>query len=392
MYLYNNRRKYVAGGAIGRKTLERATIELTKSAYVYAGVPLTPTATVKLDGATLVANRDYIVSYQDNVDVGIATVAATGIGAYYGSASTTFYILSSSSNWAAVDFTQLAWGADASTQLVYNSTSIVKNVQHIQIVKPSGTEMLHFSSLELGRAFIWGWTLNGEFDVSKFTASPSPLSPSVSTAYYGSALLRTDDGLGGVDCGSMSAEIKPYTTTAAYNIKFTTSQSGQYQFDSRTHGNAIALTANPVHMAFSADGKKFYYKAGTDNMLYCRNLTTAFDFSTMSATDDASVNLNGFDEVTWRDFTFAPDGLNMVATSGDGTGTVHMFSLTEAWNIESIAQRTSQKQLFSSGAYLNAVVLNDTGTKMIVFNGGDNNFYGYTLVPTGGGGGGVTPL
>lgn len=386
MYLYNNRRKYVAGGAIGRKTLERATIEVPKSAYVYAGVPLTPTATVKLDGATLVANRDYIVSYQDNVDVGIATVAATGIGAYYGSASTTFYILSSSSNWAAVDFTQLAWGADASTQLKWGTYQSSVDVQHLQVINITGKPYLHFGALGIGRAYVWGWGLNQDFEVDHFTGSP--LWYSGYKDFYGSSLLRTDNGLGGVDCGTGTARCTPYTIPTAYKIS-----------ETRTYGTAKELTEVPIHMAFSADGKKFFYKSKTGNILYCRNLTTAFDVSTMSGTDDATVNLNDFVSATWRDFSFAPDGLNMVATSGNGSGTVHMFSLAEAWNIGSMA-RTSYKQLFSSGAYLSAVVLNDTGTKMIVFNGdynngtqyGDYKFYGYTLVPTGGGGGGVTPL
>jgi hypothetical protein len=48
--------------------------------------------TVSLDGQPLVADRDYIVGYADNVNVGEATVTVTGTGNYQGSVQTKFAI------------------------------------------------------------------------------------------------------------------------------------------------------------------------------------------------------------------------------------------------------------------------------------------------------------
>ena len=60
----------------------------------YTGSALTPEVTVTLDGRTLEANIDYIVSYENNVDVGdAASLTVIGKGNYTGRAETTFAIL-----------------------------------------------------------------------------------------------------------------------------------------------------------------------------------------------------------------------------------------------------------------------------------------------------------
>ena len=62
------------------------------SNLVYTGLGQTPSPEVK-DGTTvLVQDTDYTLSYQDNTNVGEATVTITGINAYEGSRTTTFAI------------------------------------------------------------------------------------------------------------------------------------------------------------------------------------------------------------------------------------------------------------------------------------------------------------
>ena len=62
------------------------------AAQSYSGEALTPVVTVTLDNQPLVGDRDYTVSYADNVNVGEATVTVTGIGNYQGSVQTKFII------------------------------------------------------------------------------------------------------------------------------------------------------------------------------------------------------------------------------------------------------------------------------------------------------------
>ena len=62
------------------------------AAQSYSGEALTPVVTVTLDNQPLVGDKDYTVSYADNVNVGEATVTVTGAGNYQGSVQTKFII------------------------------------------------------------------------------------------------------------------------------------------------------------------------------------------------------------------------------------------------------------------------------------------------------------
>jgi hypothetical protein len=59
----------------------------------YSGKTICPKPTVKLGANTLIENEDYILSYKNNINTGVATVRAIGTGKYNGSASTNFNIV-----------------------------------------------------------------------------------------------------------------------------------------------------------------------------------------------------------------------------------------------------------------------------------------------------------
>ena len=65
-------------------------------AQTYTGEPITPEPEVTCSGDSLERDVDYTLSYEDNVDVGTATITITGMGAYSGSASVTFDIVAPS--------------------------------------------------------------------------------------------------------------------------------------------------------------------------------------------------------------------------------------------------------------------------------------------------------
>ena len=59
----------------------------------YTGSPVTPIPVVQRLGDELVPGRDFTVSYEDNIELGTATLTITGAGAFTGSAETTFDII-----------------------------------------------------------------------------------------------------------------------------------------------------------------------------------------------------------------------------------------------------------------------------------------------------------
>ena len=73
-------------------SIETATIALSQSEYIYSGKANMPAVTVKIGQAVLKQDTDYTVAYENNVNVGTATITITGKGIYTGSKKVTFTI------------------------------------------------------------------------------------------------------------------------------------------------------------------------------------------------------------------------------------------------------------------------------------------------------------
>ena len=63
-----------------------------KEWYPYTGQPVTPMPTVRYGNKTLTAGQDYVLSYQNNVEMGTATLVVTLMNNYSGSAQRSFEI------------------------------------------------------------------------------------------------------------------------------------------------------------------------------------------------------------------------------------------------------------------------------------------------------------
>ena len=72
--------------------ISKAAVTLEETSFTYDGSAKTPAVTVNLDGKTLVLNTDYSVSYNNNIEVGIADAIISGMGNYTGSATAHFTI------------------------------------------------------------------------------------------------------------------------------------------------------------------------------------------------------------------------------------------------------------------------------------------------------------
>lgn len=72
--------------------LSAYTAVLSQDQFIYDGEPHTPAVTVKNRSVDLVANKDYTVSYSNNIHAGTATVIIKGKGKYTGNLTKTFTI------------------------------------------------------------------------------------------------------------------------------------------------------------------------------------------------------------------------------------------------------------------------------------------------------------
>jgi putative cell wall-binding protein len=78
--------------AISAKSLDGAVISGVEDKE-YTGSAITQDVVVTLDGKTLVEGTDYVVTYKNNVNVGVATVVVTGKGNYAGKVSKEFTVI-----------------------------------------------------------------------------------------------------------------------------------------------------------------------------------------------------------------------------------------------------------------------------------------------------------
>ena len=84
------------GESVGNPSQSPITISsatLSKTSYTYDGKKKNPNVTVKAGDKNLTKNTDYTVSYENNVEVGTASVIVTGSGKYTGTITKTFRIL-----------------------------------------------------------------------------------------------------------------------------------------------------------------------------------------------------------------------------------------------------------------------------------------------------------
>ena len=73
--------------------LSSGAISLSNTSYVYDGTEKKPSVTVRYNAKTLVPDSDYRVLYQNNLNIGKASVTITGIGAYTGTMTAFFDII-----------------------------------------------------------------------------------------------------------------------------------------------------------------------------------------------------------------------------------------------------------------------------------------------------------
>lgn len=77
---------------VAPKSLNGARIDIKGSSFIYTGSPIEPRFTVYMQGYSYLTAKDYTVAFENNTEVGTATIRLTGKGNYTGEAVKTFEI------------------------------------------------------------------------------------------------------------------------------------------------------------------------------------------------------------------------------------------------------------------------------------------------------------
>ena len=117
----------------GPVSIEAAEIHTKSESYVYTGTPRNPSPIITLNGKTLVKDTDYDLTYENDVNVGTATVIAHGKGDYTGTISCNYGITPRdiSDGTASTRLAEYAYTTTPrhpNVTLVVNSITLIKDV------------------------------------------------------------------------------------------------------------------------------------------------------------------------------------------------------------------------------------------------------------------------
>lgn len=342
MQLYNNRRKYIPGGTITRKSLETAVVTLPQNSYTYTGEAISPTPTVRLDGVLLAANEDYTVAYVNNTDLGLATVAVTGIDKYYGTAAAEFYITSAAST--------MVWDFDVQKIPATPQFAELTDSSVIWDVCPSQDESLLLVGTGSGKyARVGSWR---DFNPSTFVQT------GITSSGVESQILHTPDGIhyltGGVNVVQMRI------ASSEYDMATIPSSIDSYY--SRNYINGACISPDGTHVLMSCS------YGSVSPTLVSMELATPWNLG--SYTNVQSVNVDTSGPI----FVNLQNG-RQIAIAGSpsyGVKDISLITLNTAWDVSDGIASTSTKTLdlstvtASAESYLKGIAINKAGTKMVV--------------------------
>ena len=323
MYLFNNRRKYMPGGTIVKRSIATATVSLPNNSYTYTGEAITPTATVRLGDLLLVVNEDYTVTYTGNTDIGMATVTITGMGNFYGTATADFYITAAPTGWAFK----------------------VDDMEHVGSAMSGGgqnTALLcvcetysNTAALLVGKAWLSGRHGFGnlitkdsqnKFHVANLSSSLEKAS-SGSGEYLHMMLVSADGKTTFWRSNDTVSNCVKATTSVAFDLT-------NLSFDTTNviSGSTLDDFSPPNAVTFADSGNRVFY-ANNARRVHSVLLSTPYDFSTFDATTKTYVEIT---EVT-QSYTFA---IHSILFNENGTRVlitankkIYQFSLSTPYDL-----------------------------------------------------------
>ena len=159
-----------------KQMIKAEDVTLSGSTYTYKGEEIKPTVTVKKNGTTLKAGRDYTLTYKNNNRVGIASAVVEGMGKYAGSAVKQFTIKGTPISDAVISipyssYTYRGRGIQPTVTVTYKGKKLVKGTDY---------SVVYMSNTSAGTAtvYIRGKGLYSGTSYKKFTVKKLDLSTS----------------------------------------------------------------------------------------------------------------------------------------------------------------------------------------------------------------------
>jgi len=179
------------------------------------------------------------------------------------------------------------------------------------------------------------------------------------------AIFFKSDGTKMYVIGTTGDDVNEYNLSTAWDVS-TATYSQNYSF--------AAQETNPRGIYFKDDGTKMYISGVGSNAVNEYNLSTAWDVTTASYSQNFSVSTQ---ETNNRGLFFKPDGSKMYisGTTGDA---VYEYDLSTSWDVSS-ASYVQNFSVADQETNPQAVFFKSDGTQMFVTGQATEAVYTYSL-------------
>jgi len=208
------------------------------------------------------------------------------------------------------------------------------------------------TTLDFGTGSIAGATFVDSFSV----ASQETASRSVKFNTDGTKMFITGNG---------SDAIHEYTLSTAFDVSTSTFSQSL---------SVLAQVTNPLGVVFNNDGTKMFVTSDTDKDISEYNLSTAFDISTATYSQAGSISATTGNA---RNATFNNDGTKIYVCDR-ANHTVDEYALSTAFDISTLSY-TDDFDVSAQANSLTDVQFNSDGTKMFALSEFNNGIYRYSL-------------
>jgi len=207
---------------------------------------------------------------------------------------------------------------------------------------------------------VYQYNLSTAWDLSTSSYSNNSFNVS-SQETQPSGVAFKSDGTKMYIIGYTGDDVNEYTLSTAWDVS-TASYSQNYSVSSQT--------TLPTDIYFKPDGTSFYVSGSSTRTVYQYDLTTAWDISTASYTNNSIA-------VSERDgLAFNSDGTAFYVV-GNSTDTVYEYSLTTAWDLSTASASGQSFSVNAQDTIPYGIDFKSDGTKMYIMGliGTDVNQY-----------------
>ena len=340
------RRKYMVERLPAGATVQMSecVVTLASDRVTYTGSARAIGVTVTWNGVALAVNTDYTVAYSNNVNLGPATVTVTGMGQFEGSVTKTFYIVAESGSWA-FDITKTADDPIASYEI-----DTVGSAYGLRLhAFPGGLIAMPCPTRKVTRYELPGLSSSSSAEASNMNGGGISMSGTHFVYMNNGSLWHAESSVQNDVSSLYFSSVKIGVTNSA--------------------SRKIVISGDGLHIYFIG-----MYDYGNGGKIFRHDLSSAFDFSTVSSDHDATVLFGYATSGKYQDFCFAPNGRRMLWYDD---ATAYVFALSTAWDVET-ATLVGSKTFQSSIAYP-AVAVNANGTRLYLANGSGSTVQEFAL-------------